>query len=195
MDRIRSGVSRREVIENYARYDLLKKHPDSTVPDFAEWDWTTADAIDDQMSQARLKVGVPAGYILWDEVSITCDDLRQCAIHNAINEALGTTMRRLGDLEVYGYLGRWSPPSERAWFTSIVSGKVPDDTGPILLRPAVKCEYPASWYVEDGSGRATAFIKFAGRFGPSVPLARGFLGTAIDRNSKFMYLHFRELYI
>ena len=147
MNRIRIDVSRREVIESYARYDLLKKHPDETVPDFAKWDWATADAIDDQMSQTGLKVGVPAGYFLWDELSITLGDLRQCAIHSAINEALGTNMRRLGDLEAYGYLERWKPPCERTWFTSIASGKVPDETGPILLRPpfAANTRHLGTW--------------------------------------------------
>lgn len=195
MKRIKSGIRRQEVIESYAKYDYQKKHPDRPLPNFEEWDWSSADAIDDRMSESNLKVGVPAGYELWDDVMLTLEDLRQCAIHSVINEKLGTSMRMLGDLDAHGFLERWQPPSERAWHISIASGKIPDDGGPLLLRRAVKGEFPAKWYVEDGCGRATAFVKYGRHFDPSATLAIGFLGTTIDRRSKFMREHFQELYM
>jgi hypothetical protein len=194
MQRSRNGVTRRDVIESYAKYDYHKKHPDLTLPDFDEWDWSSANAIDNRMSGSNLKVGVPAGFKLWDEVLLTLDDLRQCAVHNVINEKLGTRMRMLGDLDARGFLEEWQPPSERAWHLNIASGKIPDEGGPFLLRPAVQSEFLAKWYVEDGSGRATAFVKYGSRFDPSGVLATAFLGSIIDPRSKFMLEHFPELF-
>ncbi|MGO8718221.1 MAG: hypothetical protein ACLQMO_03250 [Acidobacteriaceae bacterium] len=188
-------MTRREVIESYSRYDFHKKHPDLPLPDLKEWDWSSADAIDDQMCRSNLKMGVPAGYELWDEVLLSLDDLRQCAVHNVINEGLGTRMRMLGDLDARGLLEGWLPPAERAWHLDIATGKVPDEGGPLLLRPAVWGEFPAKWYVEDGSGQATAFVKYRSRFNPSAVLAKGFLGTMIDPRSKFMREHFQKLCI
>lgn len=180
---------------NYAKYDYHKKHPDLPLPNFGEWDWSSADAIDAQMRRSNLKMGVPAGYELWDEVLLTLDDLRQCAVHNVINEGIGTRMRMLGDLDARGFLERWQPPFERAWHLNIASGKIPDESGPLLLRRAVQGEFPAKWYVEDGSGRATAFVKYRSHFDPSAGLASGFLGMTIDPRSKFMREHFQELLI
>ena len=143
MQTIKSGLTRREVIEDYAKYDYRKKHPDLPLPNFGEWDWSSADAIDAQMSRSNLKVGVPAGYELWDEVLLTLDDLRQCAVHNVINEGIGTKMRMLGDLDARGFLERWQPPFERAWHLNIASGKITDESGPLLHRRAVQGEFPA----------------------------------------------------
>lgn len=144
------------------------------------------------MCKSNLKTGVPAGFELWNEVSLTVDDLRECAVHNVINEKLGTKMRMLGDLDTQGFLQKWQPPSEREWHVSISIGMVSDDIGPMLLRRAVKCEFPAKWYIEDGSGRGTAFVKYGSRFNPTLTVAVGFLGTTIDSGSSFMREHFRE---
>ena len=74
----KSNVDRRTVIEAYARYDCWKKG--LPTPEFATWDWSRADAIDKAMSAAHLKVGVPAGYLLWDQVEVTMLDLLECAV-------------------------------------------------------------------------------------------------------------------
>lgn len=193
MNTIRAGLGRREVIENYAKCDYQKKHPFRPVPDFEGWDWSTADAIDTFMRKSDLKAGVPAGFTLWDQVSLTVDDLRKCAVHNVINEKLGTSMRMLGDLETCGFLQRWQPSTDRDWYLGISRGTVPDDVGPMLLRRTVRCESPAEWYIEDGSGRGTAFVKHGGLFDPSATVAFGFLGATIDPGSIFMREHFAEL--
>ena len=71
-------IERRTVIEAYARYDCSKTG--RPTPDFATWDWSRADAIDREMMCAKLKCGVPAGYLQWDEVEVTLSDLRKCAV-------------------------------------------------------------------------------------------------------------------
>jgi len=103
MQKTRSGVRRQDVIESYAKYDYRKRHPALPLPNFEAWDWFSADAIDAEMFKSSLKKGVPAGFELWDEVSLSLDDLRQCAIHNVINEKLGTNMRMLGDLDAAAF--------------------------------------------------------------------------------------------
>ena len=63
----------------------------------------------------------------------------------------------------------------------------------MLLRPAVSGESPACWYIEDGSGRAIAFLKNQHIFRPSQTLAIGYLGRKSDPLSSFMREKFREL--
>jgi hypothetical protein len=63
----------------------------------------------------------------------------------------------------------------------------------MLLRPAVSQEFPARWYIEDGSGRAVAFVANQHIFDPSHPLAIGYLGRKPDPQSTFMQEKFREL--
>jgi hypothetical protein len=75
---IRPDIERRTVIEAYAKYDCSKK--DRATPAFATWDWSGADAIDRRMRCKGLKTGVPAGYLLWDEVEVTMSGLRDCAV-------------------------------------------------------------------------------------------------------------------
>ena len=195
MDRLRRQVPRREVIEQYVRYDLRKKHPDQPLPKFDDWNWSGADAIDDEMGKLRLKVGVPAGYELWDEVLITVNDLLGCAVDSAINESLGSQLRMLGDLEARGFLANWRPGSERPWHSSIATGKIPDNVGPLLLRRAVPAEFPASWYVEDGGGRATAFVKYRSLFDPTATLVVGYLGATVDMRSSFLRQHLPALFM
>ena len=103
------NIERRTVIEAYARYDCLKKN--CRMPDFASWDWLQADAIDREMERAELKCGVPAGYLLWDEVEITLSDLRDCAVD--VRFFPGQS-RKLGLVEQAGMLVAKSKPKRRA---------------------------------------------------------------------------------
>jgi hypothetical protein len=184
----KQAVERRAVIEAYARYDCSKKN--LPTPVFATWDWSQADAIDREMKRAQLKTGVPAGYLLWAEVEVTMSDLRECAVHVQIFPG---KPRRLGLLECAGDLVGWKPDRETNWYEGITRGQTFDETTPMLLRRAVSGESPASWYVEDGSGRATAFVANQRIFDPSRTLAIGYLGRRPDPNSSFMREHFRSL--
>jgi hypothetical protein len=82
---------------------------------------------------------------------------------------------------------------EGSWSDRIRHGKTLDENEPFLLRPAVKGEGGASWYIEDGAGRAVAFVKNQAQFSPSQTLAVGYLGRKPDSNSTFMQTKFPEL--
>lgn len=185
---LEEDVERRVVVEAYARYDCSKKG--SLPPDFATWDWSRADTIDSKMKESGLKVGVLAGYLLWDKIEVTLLDLRECAVVASIFPG---QPRKLGYIERAGGLVGWKPDRERAWYGEICSGRTLDAAAPMVLRPAVKGEAPASWYIEDGSGRATAFVANQILFLPSQTLAIGYLGRQPDLRSPFMQRNFREL--
>jgi len=183
----KKDIARRTVVEAYARYDCSKKsHP---VPDFANWDWSHADAIDREMSRAQLKMGVPAGYLLWDEVEVTLSSLGECAVDTSIFPGQS---RKLG-LVGAGELICWKLKCDKSWYGGIARGRTLDETAPMLLRPAVRGESPASWYIEDGSGRAIAFIANQHIFDPSRTVAIGYLGCRPDLHSSFMQQKFPEL--
>ncbi|MGB0065568.1 MAG: hypothetical protein WBP85_14060 [Terracidiphilus sp.] len=178
------NVERRTVIEAYATYDCQKKG--QPLPDFGNWDWSRADAIDRAMCRAHLKVGIPAGYILWDQVELTLSDLSKCAV---VGDMFPGQPRRLG-LVARDQLARCRPGS---WHGHITHGKTFDETAPMLLRVAVTSEAPALYYIEDGSGRAATFIANKHLFDELQTLAIGYLGRIADRNSRFMQQRFQEL--
>jgi hypothetical protein len=181
---LKQNVQRRTVIEAYVNYDRRKK--DLPLLEFETWDWSTADGIDVAMGLAGLKVGIPAGYVLWDQVELTLPDLNECAV---VGTMFPGQSRKLG-LVARDQLGRCNPGR---WHEDITQGKTFDENAPILLRPAVKGEFPARHYIEDGSGRAVTFIANQHLFASSQTLAIGYLGRVADRRSSFMRQKFREL--
>lgn len=185
---IERGIKRRVVIEAYAKYDCAKKG--CPTPDFSTWNWSHADAIDHEMQRSGLKIGVPAGYLLWDKVEMTISDLRECAV---VDRIFPGQSRKLGLVERTGGLADWRPNRQAPWYEDIVRGRTFDETAPLMLRPAVKGEEPASWYIEDGSGRAIAFLANQILFAPSRALSVGYLGREPDPLSSFMRQHFTEL--
>jgi hypothetical protein len=182
-----SDVKRKTVIESYVRYDCSKTG--RPMPDCASWDWSDADAIDRDMKCSGLKTGIPAGYRLWYKVEVTMPDLLNCAVDISIFPGQS---RRLGLVERAAIV-RWKPDRQTLWYEQIVNGQTCDETAPLLLRPTVSCEFPASWYIEDGSGRAIAFVANQIRFDPSQALAVGYLGREPDLDSSFMRNQFPEL--
>jgi hypothetical protein len=186
---IEKDIRRRAVIEAYARYDYRKKSR-GAIETFASWDWSDANAIDGEMLKANLKVGIPAGYLIWDKIAVTAEDLLECAVHDAIFPG---KPRMLGDLERSGYLTNWRPNAEKEWYDRIAQGETLDEAEPLLLRRAVRSESPAQWYIEGGSGRAVALITHRKHFEPSQILAVGYLGRDPDPQSAFMRNHFGEL--
>jgi hypothetical protein len=183
----KQDIERRTVIEAYAKYDCSKKN--RAMPAFVTWDWSQADIIDKEMCRAQLKTGVPAGYLLWDEIEVTMPVLRECAVHS---EIFPTQSRKLG-LVGASQLLDWTLKCDKPWYEGIARGGTLDDAAPLLLRPAVSGEFPAHWYIEDGSGRATAFVANHQIFDPSQTLAIGYLGRKPDPNSSFIREKFREL--
>jgi hypothetical protein len=182
----RRDIERRTVIAAYAAYDCSKTG--RTKPDLSTWDWSQADAIDREMKREGLKAGVLAGYVLWDEVEVTMSDLLNCAV---LASVFPGQSRKLGFIE----LSDWKPDRATSWYNKIVAGQTLDETAPLILRPTVSGESPACWYIEDGSGRAIAFVANQTRFDSSQTLAIAYLGRQPDPgSSSFMQAGpFREL--
>ena len=196
---VQGRVSRRAVIERYAKYDFEKKRKSETLPNFDTWNWSSADAIDEELCRTGLKTGILAGYLSWDMVQVTIHDFRDCAVvSNIFSEQ---RHRQLGIIEQNGGLTSWEGKIFQhlgtrqvpSWYDHIKRGKVLDESAPFLLRPTVPCERPARWYVEDGSGRAVTFVANAKVFAPSDSVAIGYLGIEPDLTSTFMRTHFSEL--
>ena len=189
-------IERRAVIEAYAKYDCLKKG--HSTPEFATWDWSQADAIDREMQRAKLKTGVPAGYLLWDKVEVTILDLRECAVDGQIFPGQPRKLGLVGGLvdwepKLFQYLAKAGRPVP-LWYDKIKKGDILDETDPLMIRPALSSEPLASWYIEDGSGRAITFVANQNLFNPSQPSAIGYLGRQPDLRSSFMQrAPFREL--
>jgi hypothetical protein len=183
----KQNIERRAVAEAYAKYDCSKTGRPTSA--FATWDWSHADAIDKAMCRAQLKTGVPAGYLLWDEIEITMSDFRECAVHSDIFPGQSRKLGLVGAGELLG----WKLRCDKPWYEGISRGETLNEAAPMLLRPAVSGEFPARWYIEDGSGRATAFVANQQIFDPSRTLAIGYLGRKPDPNSSFMREKFPEL--
>jgi hypothetical protein len=153
-------VSRRVVIEAYAKYDYQKKLDGEGLPNFDTWNWSSADAIAEELGRVDLKTGIPAGYLSWNMVRITIADFRECAI--VVGIFSGQHHRQLGLIEQNGGLINWEEKLFQhlgsrplpSWYDHIKHGGVLNESALLLLRPAVSGERPARWYVEDGSGRA-----------------------------------------
>src|ERR1039458_2646308 len=161
---IEQGVGRRTVIETYAEYDCSKKH--GPLPNFEDWDWSSADALDSELCCAGLKCGVLAAYLLWDKVELTLSDLRDCAVLAGVFQ-----QQSLELIEQAGCLVGWTPRGVTTWYARICEGEALDETEPLILRPALPSESPADFYVEDGSGRAVALLQNQARFAPAQSLA------------------------
>jgi hypothetical protein len=181
MNTIITGVPRQTVIEAYVEYDCGKKH--RAIPDFANWDWNSADALDCQLRVAGLKSGVLAGYTEWNKVTLDLADLRQCAVVSSISNG---GPRDLASLETSGALEGWLPNQEVEWFANVQQGQPFPETDPFILRRATVGERPAVWYLEDGSGRGTAIVGNASLFIPLGAVAHAYLGTRVDPTSSFM---------
>jgi hypothetical protein len=152
-----------------------------------------ADALDEALKASCFKPGVPAGFLSWLQVALTVEDLRHCAVVLNISRELGSEAPDLGTLEAEGLLASWQPCSNPGWFDRVKSGQPFRPDEPFLLRQSVNSELPASWYLEDGSGRATAIIANASQYEDQSVVAYGFLGKTPDDMSTFMQTKFASL--
>jgi hypothetical protein len=178
----KSDISSRAFVETYVIYDCSKTG--RRVPEFATWDWSLADAIDQELQSAGMKHGVLAGYLLWDMVEVSLSDLRASAVFDRIFKDFPE--RKLGLIEQAGLLLGWKPDRDTVWYERIAMGQTLDETEPLIIRPALRSELTASWYIEDGSGRAIALIANHGLVGQPQTLAIGYLGRRPDKSSSFM---------
>ena len=176
-----SRIDRRRVVEFYARYECFKKQ--LVVPELSAWKWTHADSLDAELNRAHLKTGIVAGYLEWEFLEMTLADLRACAIVSGIFPA---QPQALAILEKLGCLASWRPDRQTTWHTPICEGQPLRERDAMILRPALSAEHPASWYIEDGSGRAIALLANASRFDPEALVSFAYRGCIPDPASSFM---------
>lgn len=186
MKTLREHVPRREVVEAYLQYDASKKQ--SPLPSTDGWDWTDPNAIDSWLKASGFKIGILAGFVEWTQVALTLEDLRDCAVANTVSRG---GPRDLRGLERKGLLR--DPEGPRSWLAKTTAGLPLDPTELFVLRTAVDCEKPATWYLEDGSGRAASIVFHSAACDPGTPIAYGYLGVVPDCASRFMQDQFPSL--
>ena len=183
------AITRRELVELYIRYDARKKNG-VVPPDLSEWDWSSADAIDAGLAANGFKSGVIAGYTSWRAVELDRAELSRCAIVSGI---FPTLPRVLGQLPGYAAFDKWKPNHDVEWFEPLESGAEYPRKWPLILRPSIAIERPATWYLEDGSGRAICFFRHLVRSGNDLKRAFGYVGATPDLRSTFMRQTFPSL--
>jgi hypothetical protein len=192
-------LNRKDVITAYVNYDARKKN--NPIPkNLADWPWSDPNALDFELSRCKLfKHGIITGYKTWQEVQLSRLDLLNCAVVNDMfrdfhspSEHLPRVLNKLIHHPVFR---QWKPDRPTEWYEWLESGKPFPDDWPLILRPAVRSEAPAKWYIEDGSGRAVCFLRRLCNHPEENGTAVGYLGVEPDFGSKFMQQRFRELLI
>jgi len=181
----RSDVSREGLIRFYVAYDWGKKKQ-GPPPDMDDWPWSDAHGLDQRLKSHGLKYGVPTAFLTWRLVRFGLMDLLQCAI---VDQIFPTETRALGQIVLRGKLAEWIPSGTPAWWPLIGSGSELAKESALIMRPALPCETPAKWYVEDGSGRALALLQRMLRYGEIDRLAWAYVGLEPDEQSKFIQDH------
>jgi hypothetical protein len=181
--------SRRELIRYYVEYDVKKKNILSPV-DIDEWDWNDPNAIDEKLRSNGFKYGVVSGFKQWHLVQLSRRDLLWCAIVDHIFPGESQVLDCLVSLSAFK---NWRPDRPTEWYERLEAELPFPLEWAIILRPTVPNEYPAKWYIEDGSGRAICFLRRLIRQQDNENFAYGYLGDEPDDKSEFMKQHFREL--
>ena len=178
-------LMREEVIRSYAKYDLRKKGR-PPISDFAAWPWDDPDGIDKKLDENGLKKGVLAAYLTWSLVKFSVADLLECAI---VDHIFPREPQAVGQLLLRGKLVEWFPIGAPEWWRQLANGSEFDENSALIVRPALKSEAPAKWYLEDGSGRALALLRRILRYGETDRSARAYLGHTVDERSAFIKCH------
>jgi hypothetical protein len=181
----RDDVTREEVIRFYATYDRRKKGQ-PPVSDIDAWPWADPDGIDRQLAHSGLKKGVLAAYRTWRLVEFSVADLLECAV---VNHIFPGEPQALGQLVLRGNLVEWFPIGAPEWWRLLGNGSELDVESALIVRPALKSEAPAKWYLEDGSGRALALLQRILRYGEAGRTAWAYLGHEPDEHSAFIKSH------
>lgn len=146
-------VDRRKLIEHYLRLESMKAN-EIPAP-YPNLSWGNVNALDEWLGKPRYKVGVISGFRSWAVIRFTYSDLLECAI---VNHIFPGRSQRLGDLLHLGCLEGWKPPSQtRYWYQPIEQGASIPLEWALIIRRALPSE-GATFYIEDGSGRATWFV-------------------------------------
>jgi hypothetical protein len=181
----RDDVTREETIRFYAAYDCGKKK--RTIPaDINEWPWDDPEALDEKLHGSGLKKGVPAAYRTWKLVEFDVGDILESAI---VDQIFPNEPQALGQLVLRGRVAEWLPNGAPEWWREIGNGSELGAESALILRPSVRSEGPAKWYIEDCSGRALAFLQRILRYGEHGRTAWAYLGNQPDERRAFIRSH------
>jgi hypothetical protein len=142
-------VTREEVIRAYAKYDRRKKAQSLLPSDIDGWPWDDPVELDSKLRANGLKSGVLAAYRDWQLAEFSLSDLLKCAIYNGIFRG---EPQALCQLVLIGKVASWAPDRETGWWDTIRGGDELGVDSPKIIRPSVRSEKPAKWYIEDVSG-------------------------------------------
>lgn len=181
----RSRVTREEVIRFYVQYDSHKKGQPQIV-DFSNWPWDDADLLDTRLGEMGLKPGAITAYRIWTLATLTIADLLECAI---VNHIFPGEPQAIGRLVLRGLLSQWMPKGASSWWRPISTGADVDARMALVLRPALRSEAPAKWYVEDGSGRALALVQRILHHSETTRTAFAYVGCIPEKRSPFILSH------
>lgn len=189
-------LTRKDVITAYVSYDARKKN--NPIPkDITNWPWSDPNALDFELSRHEFKPGIIGGYKTWQAVRLSRFELLNCAVVNHMFRDFQSPSehlpRVLNELIRHPVFERWKPNKPTEWYEWLESGNPFPDDWPLILRPAVRSEAPAKYYVEDGSGRAVCFLRRLCKHPEESGTAMGYLGIEPDSGSHFMRQHFGEL--
>ena len=173
-------MTREEVVRFYVKYDWRKKKSELPLPNMEDWPWNDAAGIDQKLHDSGLKTGVLAAYLTWRLVEFSVADLLECAI---VNHIFPREPQALSRLVLLGRLSEWFPNKNPEWWRLIGNGS---DINALIVRPALQCEGPAKWYIEDGSGRALALLQRMLRYGEVGRTVPAYLGHEPDEHSAFI---------
>lgn len=183
MNFIRTAARDEVVALYFARESAKGRHvPEAPFP-------AHPDSLDRLLQSLVFKPGVIAGYESWNYVELDLDDLANCAIFEgmAAREFPAARSQRLGDITRCARFRQWVPDRTTTWDKELVMvprNQAYPDAMALILRPALPHEGGANWYIEDGSGRATFWLRRMITDGVGPALA--FVGQVPDARSSFI---------
>jgi hypothetical protein len=180
---MRDHVTREEVIRAYAKYDRRKKAQSLLPPDIDEWPWDDPGELDSKLRANGLKSGVLAACREWQLAEFSLPDVLECAIYNGIFRG---EPQALCQLVLIGKVAGWAPDRKTDWWDAIRGGEELGVDSPMIIRQSVRCEEPAKWYIEDGSGRALALLQRVLRNGEMHRTGWAYVGLEPDICSSFI---------
>ncbi len=175
-------MSREEVVTFYAQYDRRKK-TQLAPSDLPSWPWDDPAGLDAKLGQNGLKPGVLAAYKAWWLVDLSLADLLECAI---VNHIFKGQPQSLSLLVLRGAIETWQPKGKPEWHEPLQRGDAFPHEWAIIIRPSVKSEHPAKWYVEDGAGRVLSLLQRMLGNAECWRVAYGYLGIIPDERSTFV---------
>ncbi len=181
---IEEHVTRRDVITYYVKYDRKKKNMPA-IENLESWSWNDPKAIDEQLKNNNLKSGVLSAYREWQLTRLDYADIAGCAIVNHIFRGQPQALGRISQ----SLIANFKPLNNPDWWEKLSSGSDITRESALILRPSVSSERPATWYIEDGSGRALALFQRMLLYSEFSRTAYAYIGIIPDEGSHFIIEH------